>query len=78
MQDILNTKHWKETFCPLILQAQISICFLCNHIFNYSSFQRNIKKRMENDELTMNVITMINEWLPETTKAQKKISSHQA
>lgn len=24
---------------------------------------------MENDELTMNVITTINEWLPETTEA---------
>lgn len=33
---------------------------------------------MENDELTMNVITMINKWLPETAEVQKIISSYKA
>lgn len=33
---------------------------------------------MENDELTMNVITMINKWLPETAEVQNIISSYKA
>lgn len=33
---------------------------------------------MENDELTMNVITTINKWLPETAEVQKRIPSYKA
>lgn len=79
LQDVLNTKHKKEIIfksLELILQAQISICVLCNHIFNYSIFQKKIKNLMENYELTTNVTNMINKWLPETAEVQKRISSY--
>lgn len=31
---------------------------------------------MDNDELTMNVITMVSKWLPGTAEVQNRISSY--